>query len=172
MKTIQRSYLLFSILLFTQQNIDAQEKKGKWIQRDVTIDYAENLNGYLLTNANTISYISNADGKHARLGRYLFIKNNSADAIFYRSSPAGLGDYIKKDAIFFTATTSNMLQYYPVLPGHSDLISNLRRQDASRLLHFHNQSLVSNDAFILVKELKEHHGKQQCNGQSHQQFNE
>ena len=122
MKTIQRSYLLFSILLFTQQNIDAQKKKGKWIQRDVTIEYAEEINSYLLTNANTISYISNADGKHARLGRYLFIKNNSADTIFYRSSPAGLGDYIKRDAIFFTATTSNMLQYYPVLPGHSDLI--------------------------------------------------
>jgi hypothetical protein len=122
MKDALKTLLLFSISLLWQLHINAQVKRGQWIQRDVTIDYADNLNAYLSTYANATSYISDADGKHDPSGRYLFIKNNSSDTLFYRSSPKGLGDYVKKDALFFVATTSNMLQYHPVFPGSIELI--------------------------------------------------
>lgn len=118
-----KSFLIILTLIFIGENeINAQSKKGKWIQRDITIDWHDSYNFILYSNALVKSFICNEKGNHELLGRFLMINNNSNDTIFYRASPKGLGRYITQKDIEFISTVSNMSQYYPVIPRQSEIV--------------------------------------------------
>lgn len=117
---------LFLIVLFlfalSENKLNAQSKKGRWIQRDFTIGWHDSINTILYNYASVESFICNKEGIPSDIGRFLMIKNHSNDTIFYRASPKGLGNYITKKDIEFVSTVSNMIQYYPVIPRQSEIV--------------------------------------------------
>ena len=54
---------------------------------------------------------------------------------------------------------------------HPDLVGNLRSDGSRSLLHVHNQSPISDNAFVVLKKMKHHRAESKSRCQRQQQFN-